>query len=134
MILKIFITLLLFRLKMTEEKENTLVFKNNIGKEEIYVEYVIKNQEAHMERTYFPEYYIKAYILLLSESIKELEKKNIKYLVQRITIEDWESNISKIEEWKQKKYLINEEKNTVVIYCDIDIAMVAILKAFGFNV
>jgi hypothetical protein len=117
-----------------EKKDDVLVFKQNIGDQEIYIEYIIKNDEALMERSYFPPEYIKAYIFLLNKSILDLEQKNIKKLVQRITVEDWDTNIKFIDIWKQKKYLYNEQEDTVVIYCDIQNAMNAILKAFGFEI
>ena len=73
---------------------------------------------------------IKLYILLLKKCIDELTSLGVKKIVQTVTEEDWETILSKDNNWKLVR--INPFNNYYIVGCNIENALEAIVKGFGF--
>jgi hypothetical protein len=111
------------------------MYETKIGtNNSIKIEFRVKNgKEAWMELvTYSPEY-IKTFILVLKNAIEDLKNKHntLKYLVQTVTLEDWNDFLCKSHKWKVIEK--NNNYGIVVISCDINDAIQLICSGLGFD-
>jgi hypothetical protein len=108
-----------------------LTYKSKIGSNEIIIEYNIVNNEAWMEYINYKPEYIKSFIILLEQSVKDLIERKIEKLVQTVKTSEWNEYLKSDESWKVKSEMKQQE--LTVIECDIKEATVAILRGYGMK-
>jgi hypothetical protein len=108
------------------------IYKTQIGKNEVTIEYnIVNNNEAWMEYVHYEPEYIKTFIILLEHSIKDLIKLKIDTLVQTVNLKEWKEFLELDNRWKLRAE--QKEIELVVIECKIGDACNAILSGFNFK-
>lgn len=108
-------------------------YKCKLSKNVIEYECNDETKEAFFEYTEFDANLPKTYFVLLRSSIDALKNKGYKYIVQKVSQEDWRS-LSQDKRWKIKNVQLIENRLYYVIICDINDAIECISKGLGVDI
>ena len=94
------------------------------------IEIKIENDVAYFENSNIDERHIKLFVLLLSDCINDLKKKNITKIIQNVDQDSWELYLSANPKWNLLR--IDPYSGAYIIECSIDSALENIVSGFGF--
>jgi len=103
-------------------------YESKIGN--VYIGYNInKENEAYMEFINYDPEYVKIFLLTLKISIDDLKKNNVKKVLQKVTIKEWNEYLKNEKNWNLKE--LNNNLEYCIIECDIENIFNCIIKGFG---
>lgn len=105
------------------------IYKYDLGNIFINFSVNFKKSEAFMEDYYYEPKYIKLFLLTLKKAIDDLKIGNVKKIIQKVNISDWNQFLKKDNNWK----MIEENKyyDYCLIECDIEQVYYCMLKGLG---
>jgi hypothetical protein len=94
-----------------------------------FIEYIIVDENAYMSTIHTDFKNMNSFVNILRLSYEELKKRNIKYVIQTVTLDDWENILKNVTTWT-----IVSHDNKYELYdvrCDIDDFLFNIGKSLG---